>query len=145
MNKSLQPLPSNGTPEGKLQRNVRVGTLCAFYGGLLTQRQREALQLHYDEDLSLGEIAEQFEVSRQNIHDLINRSVQKLQRYEDAVGGIAQAQRMGERLRIVQRLLQKVCAHQNALQYERDIQSAMVLIAQTLTEIDGEVAEENGL
>ena len=86
------------TPETKLTQNVEVSTLCAFYGGLLTERQRTALQLHYDEDWSMAEIAEHLQVSRQNVHDLIVRSAQKLARYEQAVGGVAQAQRMSKRL-----------------------------------------------
>ena len=68
----------------RLEKSVEIGTLCAFYGGLLTQRQQEMLRLYYEEDFSLGEIAEQFGVSRQNVHELITRSVQKLRRYEAA-------------------------------------------------------------
>ena len=71
----------------RLEKSVEIGTLCAFYGGLLTQRQQEMLRLYYEEDFSLGEIAEQFGVSRQNVHELITRSVQKLRRYEAALGG----------------------------------------------------------
>lgn len=72
--------------EKRLETNVEVGTLLAFYGGLLTKKQREALALHYDEDLSLGEIAQQFGVSRQSVHELITRSVEKLRGYEAALG-----------------------------------------------------------
>ena len=71
----------------RLEKSVEIGNLCAFYGGLLTQRQQEMLRLYYEEDFSLGEIAEQFGVSRQNVHELITRSVQKLRRYEAALGG----------------------------------------------------------
>lgn len=74
------------SPLQRLEDSVEIGTLCAFYGGLLTPRQREAVQLHYNEDLSLGEIAEQFGVSRQNVHELIARSVEKLRGYESALG-----------------------------------------------------------
>ena len=58
----------------RLEKSVEIGTLCAFYGGLLTQRQQEMLRLYYEEDFSLGEIAEQFGVSRQNVHELINQT-----------------------------------------------------------------------
>ena len=78
--------------EIKLAQSVAVGTLCAFYGGLLTDRQREALRLHFVEDCSLGEIAEEFGVTRQNIHELINRSVQKLARYEQTLHLVEQAE-----------------------------------------------------
>lgn len=80
-------------PERRLQQSVELGTLSACYGGLLTDKQREALRLHCDEDLSLGEIAEEMGVSRQNVHELIVRSEQKLRRYEAALHLAGQAER----------------------------------------------------
>lgn len=72
--------------EKRLEATVEVATLSAFYGALLTAKQREALRLHCEEDLSLGEIAEQMNVSRQNVHELIARSSEKLRAYEAALG-----------------------------------------------------------
>lgn len=89
----------------RLEKSVEIGTLCAFYGGLLTQRQLEALRLHYEEDYTLGEIAEQMGVTRQNVHELITRSVQKLRRYEDALGLAARAEDTARALRKAQALL----------------------------------------
>ena len=88
-----------------LEKSVEIGTLCAFYGGLLTQRQQDALRLHYEEDLSLGEIAEELGVSRQNVHELITRSVQKLRRYEETLGGMKRAAETAKELHKVQELL----------------------------------------
>ena len=79
-------------PERRLLQSVELGTLLACYGGLLTDKQREALRLHCDEDLSLAEIADEMGVSRQNVHELIVRSQQKLRRYESALHLAAQAQ-----------------------------------------------------
>lgn len=53
-----------------------------LYGELLTDRQREFMELHYAEDLSFGEIGEQFEVSRQAIHDAVKHGVDSLENYE---------------------------------------------------------------
>ena len=66
-------------------QSVELGMLCACYGGLLTQKQLAAVRLSCNEDLSLSEIAEEMGVSRQNVHELITRSVQKLRRYEGAL------------------------------------------------------------
>lgn len=79
-------------PERRLEHSIELGTLCACYGGLLTEKQREALRLHCDEDLSLSEIAIEMNVSRQNVHELILRSEQKLRRYEAALRLAGQAQ-----------------------------------------------------
>lgn len=64
---------------------VELGTLYACYGGLLTEKQRQAVRLYSGEDQSLSEIAGQMGVSRQNVHELIARSEQKLRRCEDAL------------------------------------------------------------
>jgi predicted DNA-binding protein YlxM (UPF0122 family) len=120
------------SPEQRLRQNVEIGTLCAFYGGLLTEKQRAALLLHYDEDWSLGEVARQYGVSRQNIHDLITRSAQKLQRVEEKVGAIAAARRVSAKLEEALTLLQSDPAPSDSLS------AAIALIAQTITEIQGE-------
>ena len=93
------------TPEDRLNSSVEIGTLCAFYGGLLTERQRQALELHYMEDLSLGEIAQQLNVSRQNVHELITRSAEKLRSYEAALGAAGRMKRMLRELNEVSSLL----------------------------------------
>lgn len=79
-------------PEKRLLQSVELGTLLACYGGLLTDKQREALRLHCGEDLSLSEIAGAMGVTRQNVHELIARSEAKLRRYEAALHLAAQAQ-----------------------------------------------------
>lgn len=99
----MKPVVNDG-PE-RLEKSVEIGTLCAFYGGLLTQRQQDALRLHYEEDLSLGEIADELEVSRQNVHELITRSAQKLRRYEEALGAMRRAEETAKALRQVQSLI----------------------------------------
>ena len=62
-----------------------ISTLRAYYGGLLTDKQDEMIRLHYDEDMSYGEIAEMFEVSRNAVLDSINKGVKHLENYESAL------------------------------------------------------------
>ena len=81
----MSPVTNAQKPENRLQQSVELGTLLACYGGLLTDKQREALRLHCNEDCSLAEIAEEMGVSRQNVHELIARSEQKLRRFENAL------------------------------------------------------------
>ncbi len=63
--------------------------LMDFYGPLLTKRQRYCMQQHYEHDLSLGEIAEDLEISRQAVHDNLQRASQSLQAYEDKLHLVA--------------------------------------------------------
>lgn len=73
-------------PDQALDRMLRAAALFDLYGGLLTQRQREFFDLHYLRDLSLGEISEQYGVSRQSVHDTLARGESYLERVEAALG-----------------------------------------------------------
>ena len=56
--------------------------LLDFYGNLLTERSRRLMELHFDEDLSFGEIAEQMGISRQAVHDGVSKGLSALLEYE---------------------------------------------------------------
>lgn len=57
-----------------------------FYGPLLTERQQQAIILHYENDLSLAEVAEEMGITRQGVFDLIKRAEKVLEAYEDRLG-----------------------------------------------------------
>lgn len=69
-----------------LEDATRVNLLYDFYGNLLTQKQRECLELYYQHDLSLAEIAGESDISRQGVHDLIKRAVRILEKAELKLG-----------------------------------------------------------
>jgi predicted DNA-binding protein YlxM (UPF0122 family) len=69
-----------------MEKFTHIGMLFEIYGGLLTDRQRDVMDLYYNYDLSLAEIAEQFGISRQGVHDLIKRSELVLSNAEDCIG-----------------------------------------------------------
>ena len=76
--------------------------LLDFYGELLTDKQRECFELHYCEDLSLSEIAEQCGISRQGVWDNIRRAESALHEMEEKTGlvrRVAALERENERLR----------------------------------------------
>lgn len=64
-----------------------------FYGELLTGKQREYYDLHYNEDLSLHEIAEQSGVSRQAVWDIIRRAEAAMTQMEKKTGFVERAVR----------------------------------------------------
>lgn len=68
-----------------LDRILRVTMLYDFYGALLTEKQRSYLEMHYLNDLSLSEIAEETHISRQAVHDNIRRAETALEEYEQAL------------------------------------------------------------
>lgn len=62
-----------------------ISTLRVYYGALLTDKQDEMIRLRYDEDMSYGEIAEMFDVSRNAVLDSIVKGVKHLEDFEDAL------------------------------------------------------------
>ncbi|MCR5274844.1 MAG: hypothetical protein K6E26_05735 [Clostridiales bacterium] len=74
--------------------SLDVCMLLDFYGQLLTERTREILELRFQEDMSLAEIAEDLGISRQAAHDAIHRGTDSLKEYE-------------EKLRLVERFTQQ--------------------------------------
>ena len=77
-----------------LQKKVDLAFLSAFYGGLLTEKQRRVLSLHCEEDLSLGEIAADVGISRQAVHETISRAAARLNEMESSLGVAARFRRM---------------------------------------------------
>lgn len=65
-----------------VDETVRLNLLFDFYGRLLTERQRRIFAMYYEDDLSLGEIAEQIDVSRQAVYDILKRSAKTLEKFE---------------------------------------------------------------
>ena len=67
----------------ELEKTKRVNDLIDLYGNLLTENQLNILELYYMEDLSLKEISEELNVSRNAIHDSLKRSLNILEEYEN--------------------------------------------------------------
>ncbi|MBR4800680.1 MAG: hypothetical protein IK048_03310 [Clostridia bacterium] len=66
-----------------------IATLRSYYGALLTKKQNDMLKMHYDEDLSLAEIAEIYDVSRQAVADSLAKGEKSLREYDAKLGLIA--------------------------------------------------------
>jgi len=67
----------------ELEKTKRVNDLIDLYGNLLTVNQLNILELYYMEDLSLKEISEELNVSRNAVHDSLKRSLISLEDYEE--------------------------------------------------------------
>jgi uncharacterized protein len=76
-----------------LQARSRYLALFDRYGALLTDHQREVLDLHLRSDWSLAEIADHQGTSRAAVHDLVRRSTRSLEEYERRLGLLAEAGR----------------------------------------------------
>lgn len=69
-----------------MTKDLTMSMLMDFYGQLLTDKQRDTIDLYYNEDLSLSEIAEETGISRQGVRDSIKRGERLLNDYESKLG-----------------------------------------------------------
>ena len=75
--------------------------LLDYYGGMLTDKQKECFDLRYNQDMSLGEIAEMLGISRQAVNDNLTRTEALLRRMEENIGCV-------KRDKLVRRAVQEI-------------------------------------
>ncbi|GEN44889.1 putative DNA-binding protein [Alkalibacillus haloalkaliphilus] len=92
-----------------LEKTTRVNYLFDFYQQLLTDKQRNYMELYYLEDYSLGEISETYDVSRQAVYDNIRRTEAMLEEYEAQLGLY---ERFEKRNEIIQEMKEKLSQRQ---------------------------------
>ena len=68
------------------EKNLNIGYLLDFYGELLPERKHSVMDMYYNEDLSLAEIAAEIGISRQGVRDIIKKSEEELLFYENKLG-----------------------------------------------------------
>ena len=68
---------------------TQASLLYDFYGQLLSKRQNQVMKLYHEENLSLSEIASEFDISRQGVHDALKNAERSLAEYESKLGLIA--------------------------------------------------------
>ena len=66
-----------------MEKNVEISILNELYGKLLTQKQSEIIEDYYNSDLSLSEIAQNNQITRQAVRDILKKGEKKLFEYEE--------------------------------------------------------------
>ncbi|MCI9194600.1 MAG: putative DNA-binding protein [Angelakisella sp.] len=84
-----------------MAKNLEISLLLDFYGDMLTEKQRDVVELYYNEDLSLAEIATHSGITRQGVRDSIKRAESQLLDYEDRL-------RLAGRFRKIQAYLDEI-------------------------------------
>ena len=85
-----------------------ISMLLDFYGQLLTDNQYMCMDMYYNQDLSLSEIADEIEISRQGVHDFIKRGRAILADYEKKLGLMARFCEIKKNLKNIQEDLQLI-------------------------------------
>ncbi|MCC8159803.1 MAG: DNA-binding protein [Oscillospiraceae bacterium] len=81
-----------------MAKDLSVAILLDVYGQLLTEKQRFAVDMYYNEDLSLAEIADEIDISRQGVRDSIKQGEKHLLEYEEKLGIVRRFQRVSSQL-----------------------------------------------
>lgn len=84
---------------------IDIALLLDFYSSLLTEKQCLIMSYYYEQDMSLSEISENLDISRQAVHDLIKRSEKTLYQYEENLGLVKKFIRNREMLQELKYLL----------------------------------------
>ena len=112
-----------------MDKNIRISWLLDFYGDFLTEKQRDLMDMHYNEDLSLAEIAERAGITRQGVHDGLRRGAENLESCEARLGLMARYLAVKQSLDSMRELLDgkdALGAHETELLKEKLRQAAAV-------------------
>lgn len=85
-----------------------ISLLLDFYGQMVTKRQYDILDLHYNNDFSLGEIAQELNISRQGVYDNIKRGKTALFEMEKKLGLVTRFSRQKEKASEIMKLLENI-------------------------------------
>lgn len=91
-----------------MDKVFEISLLLDFYGQLLTDRQFEILDLHYNNDFTLTEIAEQLSISRQGVFDNEKRGRALLNEYENKLGLLSKFSQQKQKAEQVQKHLENL-------------------------------------
>lgn len=114
-----------------LEKLERLIFLYDFYGPLLTERQKQAIELYYEADLSLSEVAQQMAITRQGVYDLLKRTEHALEDYESKLRLATRFQEDRRKIEEAYRILNQV-----EISKQPWVQETAQILAEVL-EIDG--------
>lgn len=118
---------------------MTVAMLYDFYGDMLTEKQAEAIELYYNEDLSLAEIAEPLGISRQGVRDNIKRGEKQLYELEEKLGLVQRFLQIGKKLEGASELLDSMRQYENMYVHSHKLAVAMKELSERLQKIRAEL------
>ncbi len=91
-----------------MAKNLNISVLLDFYAPMLTDKQREVVEFYYNEDLSLSEIAEHSNISRQGVRDSIKRGEDSLNDLESKLHFAERIVKLSEQLDEIRKLAELI-------------------------------------
>ena len=111
-----------------MEQRVELNYLMDFYGPLLTEHRRELMRLYCEEDLTLAEIADQMDITRQGVSDALNKARRQLDDYEQKLGLVARYRALTDQAEICMRSIA-------ALKVQPGCEAQLETARQALTEL----------
>lgn len=111
-----------------LEKMIRISRLYDCYGTLLTERQQKCVEMHYLQDLSLGEIAAELCVSRQAVNDILRRTEEAMEGYESRLQLLTRQQEQAKMLQALRQLLAEAIQAEHP--FSERLSSAVAMIDQ---------------
>lgn len=121
-------------------KNLDITYLIDIYGSMLTDKQRDALELYYFEDLSLAEIAQNMQISRQGVRDSIKRGEEILFTLENSLGYLKKMRKYEEIISNIKEQNLLMLSELKKISYTRAVQSrceALISYLDECTELFG--------
>ena len=107
------------------EKNLNIGYLLDFYGDLLSKRKKSAMEMYYNEDLSLAEIAQEIGISRQGVHETIKKAEDELLFYEEKLG-------LAKRLKSVEKYAEELVNLSEIHELPKEIKDTIDLLTQAV-------------
>ena len=93
---------------------VYKSLLYDFYGELLTDKQKDIVDMYYNKDFTLSEISEQIGISRQGVYDALKRAENTLEDYEKKLGLVEKLLQQKSLLKKISSMLDQILSLQNS-------------------------------
>ena len=93
---------------------LEMALLFDFYGGMLTDKQKECFDMRYNQDLSLGEIGQELGVSRQAVCDNLTRTEALLRRMEENIGCVSRSLKTRKAVQSILDAAEELSKHSDA-------------------------------
>lgn len=116
----------------------RMAMLFDFYGDLLTPRQKEFYDLYYNDDLSLAEIAENYEITRQGVRDIIVRAEKTLEDIEEKTGLIQRYHQTRATTAALRELCTQIQTLNRSRLRDRELETLCARLSETIDDLGRE-------
>ena len=115
-----------------MEEILEVSMLLDFYGQLITKRQYEILDLHYNNDCSFGEIAKEMNISRQGVYDNIKRGKAALIELEEKLKLIRRFTEQKNKAKVILNLLEEIENSKLELECRQKLENAKKAVVEIM-------------